>query len=48
MMICPKCGSNHTEEHGTEPGDYNWVLCRSCGYNWPTEKQQEVDNERLH
>ena len=43
-MKCPKCGSNLTEEHGTNPGEYNWILCRECGHNWPTEKQKEIDD----
>lgn len=38
-MKCPKCKSTQTEEHGTEPGDYNWWLCRECGFNWPTKEQ---------
>lgn len=33
---CPECKSTHTEEHGAKPGDFNWWLCRECGYNWPT------------
>lgn len=33
---CPECRSTRTEEHGTNPGDFNWWLCRECGYNWPT------------
>lgn len=28
---CPYCRSWHVEEHGTEPGQYNWWLCRDCG-----------------
>lgn len=43
-MKCPKCGSKNIEEYGTEPGDYNWILCRDCGHNWPTDKQKEIDN----
>ena len=43
-MKCPKCGSNLTEEHGTNPGEYNWIFCRECGHNWPTEKQKEIDD----
>ena len=30
--VCPKCGSRHLEEHGTEPGDHNWWFCRECGW----------------
>lgn len=40
---CPKCGSTHIEEHGSQPGDYNWMLCRDCGWSWPTERQKEKD-----
>ena len=45
-MKCPKCGSTRTEEHGKNAGDYNWILCRKCGHNWPTEKQAEIDRQR--
>ena len=43
-MKCPKCKSTHTEEHGTQPGDFHWWLCRECGNNWPT-KEEEHGNE---
>ena len=43
---CPKCGSRRTEEHGTGPGEYNWFLCRECGWNWPTEQQRKIDEAR--
>ena len=32
-MKCPKCGSRNVEEHGANPGDHNWWLCRDCGWN---------------
>ncbi len=25
-----------------------WYLCRECGHNWPTDKQKEVDDGRVH
>lgn len=31
LTECPNCGSTkHIEEHGTEPGDFHWWLCRKC------------------
>jgi len=45
-MRCPNCGSTRIEEHGIEPGEYNWLLCRACGENWPTERQRKIDEER--
>ncbi len=30
-MTCPKCSSSAVEEHGTNPGDCHWWLCRTCG-----------------
>ena len=44
-MKCPKCRSARTEEHGTNPGDFHWWLCRECGYNWPTLIVDEVVEE---
>lgn len=43
---CLTCGSARTEEHGAEPGDYNWYFCRDCGAVWPTGRQEELDRER--
>lgn len=31
LTRCPGCGSNHVEEHGTEPGQHHWWFCRTCG-----------------
>lgn len=45
-MKCPYCGSKLTEEHGKEPGDYNWIMCRECGRSWPTESQAEKDKAK--
>ena len=42
---CPKCKSTHIEEHGTEPGDFHWWLCRECGYNWPTAEERKVKQD---
>ena len=38
---CPMCKSTHTEEHGAKPGDFNWWLCRDCGFNWPTKENDD-------
>lgn len=43
---CLTCGSARTEEHGAEPGDYNWYFCRDCGAVWPTGRQEKLDRER--
>ena len=43
---CPNCGSIRAKEHGTRPGEYNWIRCRDCGMNWPTERQRKIDKER--
>ena len=31
LTECPYCNSKRVEEHGTEPGEFNWWLCRECG-----------------
>lgn len=45
-MKCKYCGALLTEEHGKEPGDYNWILCRGCGRSWPTDAQAEKDKAK--
>lgn len=45
-MKCAMCGYPRIEEHGTEPGDYNWFFCPGCGRSWPTEKQERKDEAK--
>ena len=42
---CPKCRGRHIEEHGTEPGGFNWWLCRDCGDNWPDYIRPEANEK---
>ena len=42
---CPKCGGTHIEEHGTEPGDFNWWMCRDCGTCFDHEKRDEGNTD---
>lgn len=45
IMKCLKCGGNHVEEKGVNPGDYHWYLCRDCGNNWPTGGAENETDE---
>ena len=42
--FCPYCKAFTIEEHGTEPGDFNWWLCRQCGRSWPVPKEKQNGN----